>query len=162
MISKIAQVTILVALCTPTTDLFAGAQTSIEVVGLDGRKMAISIQGLDRKSVTTVDQAGIKTIHEGVLMRDVLAKANVPLGEALRGKALARAVVATAVDGYQVAFAIAEIDAAFNDHLILIVDRRNGQPLLPDSGPLQIVVPQDRRPARWIRQIATLEIKQLP
>ena len=26
---------------------------------------------------------------------------------------------------------------------MLINDRRNGQPLLPDSGPLQIVVPQD-------------------
>ena len=49
------------------------------------------------------------------------------------------------------AYAIAELDAAFNDHLILIVDRRDGQPLLPDSGPLQIVVPQDKRPARWIR-----------
>ena len=111
---------------------------------------------------STADRAGIKTIHEGVLLRDVLAKANVPLGEALRGKALARAIVATAVDGYQVAFAIAEIDAAFNDHLVLIVDTRNGQPLLPDSGPLQIVVPQDKRPARWIRQVTTLEVKQLP
>ena len=46
--------------------------------------------------------------------------------------------------------------------MVLIVDRRNGQPLLPDSGPLQIIVPQDRRPARWIRQVTTLEVRQLP
>ena len=162
MMSKSAQLIILVAVCTLTAASLAGAQPSIDVVGLDGRKAAISLQGLERKSVTTADQAGIKTIHEGVLLRDVLARANVPLGEALRGKALARAIVATAVDGYQVAYAIAELDAAFNDHMILIVDRRNGQPLIPDSGPLQIVVPQDKRLARWIRQVTTLEVKQLP
>ncbi len=50
--------------------------------------------------------------------------------------------IATAVDGYQVAYAIAELDAAFTDQMMLIADRRNGQPLLPDTGPLQIVVPQ--------------------
>ncbi len=60
------------------------------------------------------------------------------------------------------AYAIAEVDAAFNDFMILIVDRRDGQPLLPDSGPLQIVVPQDKRPARWIKQVTTLEVRQLP
>ena len=70
--------------------------------------VAVLFQDLDRKSVV---------------------KANVLLGEELRGKGLARAVVATAVDGYQVAYAIAEIDAAFNDYMVLIVDKRNGQPL---------------------------------
>ena len=161
MMRKIAQATLVAAVCTLTVSV-AGAQTSIDVVALDGHKAAVSLHGLERRSVTTADRAGIKTIHEGVLLRDVLAKAKVPLGDELRGKALARAIVATAVDGYQVAYAIAEVDAAFNDHLVLIVDRRNGQPLLPDSGPLQIVVPQDKRPARWIRQVTTLEVKQLP
>ena len=28
--------------------------------------------------------------------------------------------------------------------------------------PQQIIVPQDKRPARWIRQVPTLEVKQLP
>jgi hypothetical protein len=160
--SKIAQAMLLAAVWTMASVSAAGAQPSIDVVGLNGRKASVSLEGLERQSVTTVDGAGIKTIHEGVLLRGVLARAKVPLGDELRGKALARVVIATAVDGYQVAFAIAEIDAAFNDHMVLIVDRRNRQPLLPDSGPLQIVVPQDKRPARWIRQVITLEVKQLP
>jgi Oxidoreductase molybdopterin binding domain len=162
MMSRIAQVALLAATCTFTTAASVSAQTSMAVIGLDGRKVAVSLQGLDRQTIVTADRAGIKTTHEGVLLRDVLAKAGVPLGEALRGKALARAVIATAVDGYQVAYAIAEVDEAFNDFRILIVDRRDGQPLLPDSGPLQIVVPQDKRPARWIKQVTTLEVRQLP
>lgn len=161
MMSRIAQAMLLAAICTLTTAALVEAQSSIEVVGLDGRKAAVGLQGLERRTVITGDR-GIKTTHEGVALRDVLAKAGVPLGDALKGKALARVVIATAVDGYQVAYAIAEIDAAFNDHLILVSDKRDGQPLLPDSGPLQIVVPQDKRPARWVRQVTTLEVRQLP
>ncbi|MEO7158033.1 MAG: molybdopterin-dependent oxidoreductase [Vicinamibacterales bacterium] len=160
--SKIAQVALFAVTCTLTTAAYVAAQTSIAVIGLDGRKVAVSLQGLERQTVVTGDRAGIKTTHEGVLLRDVLAKAGVPLGETLRGNALARAVLATADDGYQVAYSIAEVDEAFNDFMILIVDRRDGQPLLPDSGPLQIVVPQDKRPARWIKQVTTLEVRQLP
>jgi hypothetical protein len=70
-------------------------------------------------------------------------------------------VIATAADDYRVAFALAEVDADFNDHVILIADTRNGKPLLPDTGPLQIVVPQDKRAARWVRQVTTLEVRQL-
>ena len=162
MTGNFAQVAVLLAVCTLTAMGTAAAQPSIGVVGLDGRKTTVSLDGLQRHTVITADRAGIKTTHEGVALRDVLAKAGVPLGDELKGKALARAVIATAVDGYQVAYAIAEIDAAFNDHIILIADTRDGKPLLPDSGPLQIVVPQDKRPARWIRQLTTLEVKQLP
>ena len=162
MMRRSGQIAALLALCTLGAAAMASAQSSIDLVGLDGRKTTVSVDGIARRSVFTADRAGVKTTHGGVALRDVLAKAGVPFGDALKGAALARVVVATAIDGYKVAFAIAEIDAAFNDYLILIADSRNGKPLLPDSGPLQIVVPQDNRPARWIRQVTTLEVKQLP
>jgi hypothetical protein len=161
MMRKIAQVTLMLAVGTLTAAVAVQAQTSIDVIGLDGHKSSVSFQGLERKAVITGER-GIKATHEGVALRDVLAKAGIPLGAALKGKALARVVIATAVDGYQVAFAIAEIDAAFNDSVILISNTRDGQSLLPDSGPLQLVVPQDKRPARWVRQVTTLEVRQLP
>jgi hypothetical protein len=158
---RTVQLSLVTAFCTLCVAAAAGAQHSIEVIGLDGRKATIALADLPRKAVDTADAAGIRTRHEGVLMRDVLVKAGVPMGEALRGKALARVVIATARDGYQVAYAIAEIDAAFNDHVMLIADSRDGKPLLADTGPLQVVVPQDKRAARWIRQLVTLEVRQL-
>jgi hypothetical protein len=156
---RTAQLLALAAICLPAS---AAAQSSIQVVGLDGQHHDISFDSLSRVSVATADAAGIKTTHEGVALRDVLIKAGVPMGAALRGKALAQVVLATAADGYQVAYAIAELDPEFNDQVIVIADRRNGQPLLPDSGPLQIIVPQDKRAARWVRQVKTLEVRQLP
>lgn len=139
----------------------AAAQAAIQVVDPTGHKHDVSFDGLPRVSVATADAAGIKTTHEGVALRDVLVKAGVPMGAALRGKALAQVVLATASDGYQAAYAIAELDAEFSDRMIIIADHRNGQPLLPDSGPLQIVVPQDKRAGRWVRQVKTLEVRQL-
>lgn len=140
----------------------AFAQDTIHVAGLDGKVAQVSFAGLERRSVATADAAGIKTTHEGVALRDVLMRAGVPMGDQLRGKALARVVVASAADGYQVVYALAELDTAFNDHTVIIANTRNGQPLLADAGPLQIIVPQDKRPARWIKQVTRLEVRQLP
>lgn len=161
MIGKNAQISAVVIVCTLSVAVAAQAQRSIDVVGLDGKKSTVSLSDLPRKTFDTADAAGIKTTHEGVALRDVLVKAGVPMGDALRGKALARVVLATAADGYQVAYAIAEIDAAFNEQVMLIADTRNGKPLLADTGPLQMIVPQDKRPARWIRQLIQLEVRQL-
>ena len=138
----------------------AAAAQSIDVVTPDGRKTSVALGGLERRTVITQDR-GLKTTFEGVALRDVLASAGVQFGEALKGRAIAQIVLASARDGYQVAYAIAELDAAFTEQVILLADQRNGKPLLPDTGPLQIVVPNDKRPARWIRQLATLEVRQL-
>ena len=139
----------------------AAAQPAIDVIGLDGKTVAVPLSALERRTVVTADR-GLRTTFDGVALRDVLAKAGVPFGEALRGKALARVVIASAPDGYRVAYAIAELDAGFTDQIVLLADRRNGQPLLPDTGPWQVVVPNDKRPARWVRQVNKLEVRQLP
>lgn len=135
------------------------AQT-LEVVGLDGNSISVSLDALERRTAVTEDR-GLRAEFQGVALRDVLIKAGIPFGGALRGPALARVVIASAPDGYRVAYAIAELDAAFTDQVVLVADRRDGRPLLPDTGPLQIVVPNDKRPARWIRQVNKIEVRQL-
>ena len=146
-------------ICTAITSTPALAQT-IEVVGLDGRAVAVTPSTLERRTVVTEDR-GLRTEFEGVSLRDVLVKAGVPFGDALKGTALARVIIASAPDGYRVVYAIAELDAAFTDQVVLLADRRNGKPLLFDTGPWQIVVPNDKRPARWIRQVNKIEVRQL-
>lgn len=137
-----------------------GQPAVIDVVGVDGKPVAVVLERLERRTVVTEDR-GLRTTFEGVALRDVLAQAGVAFGEKLRGKALAQVVIATARDDYQVAYAIAELDAAFTDQVILLADRRDGRPLLPDTGPWQIIVPNDKRPARWIRQVSKIEVRQL-
>ena len=149
----------LAAISTATTATAVFAQT-VEIVGLDGKSVAVATSTLERRTIVTEDR-GLRTEFEGVALRDLLAKAGVPFGDAIRGPALARVIIASAPDGYRVAYAIAELDAAFTDQVVILADRRNGKPLLPDTGPWQIVVPHDKRPARWIRQVNKIEIRQL-
>ena len=147
-------------ICTLMTASVSGQTAAVEVIGVDGRTVSVALGPLDRRTVVTQDR-GLRVTFEGVALRDVVAQAGIAFGEKLRGKALAQVVIATARDGYQVAYAIAELDAAFTDQIVLLADRRDGRPLLPDTGPWQIVVPNDKRPARWMRQVSKIEVRQL-
>jgi len=58
---------------------------------------------------------------------------------------MAQYVVVEAADGYRATFALAELDPTFTDRVILLADRRDGKPLSAQSGPLQIVVPGEKK-----------------
>jgi hypothetical protein len=75
---------------------------------------------------------------------------------------MATYVVASARDGYRVVFSLAELDPDFTGSEIMVVDRTNGQSLLPDQGPIRIVAPKDLAGARSMRMLDRLEIVRLP
>jgi len=99
---------------------------------------------------------------EGVRMTDLLARAGVPAGEALRGPALASVVIATGKDGYRVVFTLAELDSKLGNHGVFVVDRCAGQKLPAQDGPLRLVVPGEARAARSVRQLTGLRTATLP
>lgn len=98
--------------------------------------------------------------YSGVPLAVLLAKVNAPLGEKLRGQALASCVVATGSDGYSVVLYIAEVDPSFHDGQIVVADSRDGQPLTT-SGPFQLIVSEDKRPARWVRNLVTVSVESI-
>jgi hypothetical protein len=93
--------------------------------------------------------------YSGVPLAALLAKVDAPLGEKLRGKALINYVVATGSDGYSVVLSLAEVDPSFHEGQIVVADSRDGQPLTT-SGPYQLIVSEDKRPARWVRNLVTV------
>ena len=160
MTSRIVKTVVAAVFCTLLCARPAHAQRTIGVTGPDGQLTTVNLGEFPRQTVVTGDR-GRRATFEGVALRDVLAKAGVPLGEALRGKALSRVIIVSGLDGYQVVYAIAEVDVAFTDQIILLADRRDDGPLLPDTGPLQLVVPHDQRPARWVQQVAKIEVRDV-
>ena len=106
----------------------------------------------------TADDHGAGAKFEGVPLATILTMAGVQLGDSLRGPRLAEVVLATAADGYKVAFALAEADPAFATREIILADKRDGKPLDAKEGPFRIVALGDKRPARWIRQVTELKI----
>jgi DMSO/TMAO reductase YedYZ molybdopterin-dependent catalytic subunit len=97
-------------------------------------------------------------VYSGVPMRDLLTKIGAPLGERMRGPALRMAVVFHASDGYATVFALAEFDEAFSDRQLILADAQDGKPLPANAGPYRLVVPGDKRAARWARMITSIEV----
>jgi hypothetical protein len=102
---------------------------------------------------------GKDAVFEGVALVDVLKLAGVEFGESLRGKRLASFLLVEA-DGYKAVFALPELDPGFSDKIVLLADKRDGQPLPKNAGDLQIVVPDEKRAGRWVRQVISLKIIQ--
>ncbi len=102
--------------------------------------------------------AGADETYSGVPLAVLLAKLDAPLGEQLRGKALANYIVASGSDGYSVVLSIAEADPSFHGGEILVADTRDGQPL-GKSGPFQLIVSEDKRPARWVHNLVSISLQ---
>src|SRR5262245_54005827 len=108
-----------------------------------------------------VKEEGRTLVYEGVFVGEILKRAGAPVGSELRGNAVATYVVASASDGYQVVFSLAELDPAFTSNDIIVADTIDGKPLFAYQGPFRIVAPKDTRAARSIRMLQRLEVVRL-
>lgn len=119
---------------------------------------AAELAALPRREQALTDKEGRRRVYRGVALADVLALAGAPAGASIHGPVLAQAVLATGADGYQAVFALPEIDPAFATQTILLADQLDGQPLPAKDGPYQLVVPLEKRPTRWVRQLTALRV----
>jgi DMSO/TMAO reductase YedYZ molybdopterin-dependent catalytic subunit len=120
---------------------------------------ANDLKALPRKTVKVLNRHENKEeTYEGVAVEELLRRAGVPQNEKLRGSAMATYVLAEATDGYRVLYSLAELDSDFQDSDVIVADTMNGSPLGEKQGPLKMVAPHDKRPARWIRMLKSLTV----
>jgi Oxidoreductase molybdopterin binding domain len=121
---------------------------------------AAEIAGLPHQEVS-VDDHGKAVRFGGVPLRLVLEKGGVTFGDSLRGKRLSSCLLVEAADGYRVVIALPELDPGFTDRLILLADQAEGHPIDSKEGPFRIVIPDERRMARWVRKVTALKVVQV-
>jgi hypothetical protein len=118
-----------------------------------------TLQSLPHQTATIFDQhTNANETYSGVPLMDLLAKLGVPHGKDLHGKALADYVVATGADGYKSVLALGEVDPEFHPGQVLVCDAMDGKPL-GAAGPFRLVVTEDKRPARSVRNLISIEVK---
>ncbi len=149
---------VFVSLLISGSSLWA-AESKLEVsYGAEHKEiLSADLAKLPVAEIDAVDHGQSHHYH-GVAVRDLLALVNAPLGEKLRGPAVGLVVRVRASDGYVGAFALAEFDPAFRDSTILLVDSEDGKPLHDSAGPFRLVCPGDKRGARWIRKVESIEV----
>ena len=117
------------------------------------------LKGMPRTTLHVSNPHENKTeTYEGVLLEELLRRAGVPQGDQLRGKRMATYVIAEAEDGYQVVFSLAELDSGITNSEVLVADTVDGAPIDAKRGPFRLVVPHDKRPARWVRMLKSITV----
>ena len=114
---------------------------------------------LPRSTAKVVNHGGKPAEYEGVALGPFLESQGVKLGKGLRGKRLAEYLLFEATDGYRVVLALAEADPSTSSKTVLLADEKNGQPLPKNEGPWRLILPDEKRPARWIRMIKQIAIE---
>lgn len=104
---------------------------------------------------------GREAVYSGYNLSEILLAAGAKLGkDELRGKELPAYLLVEAADGYKVIFAVAELSGDFTDKIILLADTRDGKPLGAENGAWQIIVPDEKKHGRWVRQVVGLKLKR--
>ncbi|GAA4324431.1 hypothetical protein GCM10023149_26020 [Mucilaginibacter gynuensis] len=119
---------------------------------------AAELQKFKQITVTRKDRDGKDHAYSGVVLADILQKAGVTMGAELKGENLTKYLLVEASDGYQVSFALAELDKSFTDRLIILADKVDGNPLPAADGPFRIIVQDEKKPARCVKQVTSLKI----
>jgi hypothetical protein len=147
--------------------LLAAAQPAKPLLTIDNKvPAAVSLtQGdwakLPRATVmATRGHSKDKVQYEGVPLKAVLEKAGVlNAAKPLHGKQLLQYVVITGADGYRVLFSLAELDEATGaTSSVLLADTVEGKPLAEKEARLQLVVPSDKRPERFVRMVTGITV----
>ena len=139
------------------------AATVLTIVGANGERGVFTPQTLreyPQQTVTIFDHhTNKKETYAGVPLVDLLGKLGVKHGKDLMGKALAQYVVATGSDGDVSVVALGEVDPEFHPGTVLVADAIDGKPLDAKTGPFRLVVSEDKRPARSVRNLVRLEVR---
>lgn len=151
---------LLVALALVLAPVSALAQ-SLTVTNAEGRETVFtpdSLAALPRAQA----RLGGKTAYDGVQLSAILREAGVAQGPRLHGKPMQAFVVVAGRDGYRAILSIAEVDPSFRDGPIILADRREAGPLAAEEGPWRLVIGDDARPDRGVRQVESIKVVIAP
>jgi hypothetical protein len=99
----------------------------------------------------------------------VLKAAGVQTDFAMKGKMdpklknpqMRQAIVVSGRDGYTVVFSLAEALPMVGNRAIWVALEEDGRPLSQSDGPVRLIVPEDKMPARGVHQVESIDVVEL-
>jgi hypothetical protein len=101
------------------------------------------------------EHAKANQTYAGVPLIELLKPLGVP--EKPRGREFRLYLEAEGSDGYVVVYSVAEVTPDVHDATVIVADVMDGKPLA-ENGPLQLVATGEKRPARWVRNLAEIRV----
>ena len=139
----------------------SGNLSSVNIEGEVNSPLKFTADDLAKLPLTeakTVARDGSTRVYTGVALSELLKRSGATMGADLRGENLMKYLLIRSSDGYEVIYALPEVDPEFTDNLVLLAFRMNGGPLPSGEGPFRIVSPAEKRQARWVREVSSIKV----
>jgi hypothetical protein len=129
---------------------------------VDGKATTLTVselQAMPQKTIT-VHSEHTKTdeSYTGVLLGDLLAKYGFPVDKTTHRKMLHSYLLAEGTDKYWVLYSVTEIEGSEHEGSVIVATSMGGKPLGED-GQLKLVDSGDKKPQRWVRNLAAITVK---
>ncbi len=140
----------------------AKPSTELVVTGLGGASKTFSpaeFRALPHVTVTVHNaHNNQEESYSGVALKTLLAVA--APGPGPKVSANMQVVIAGATDGFHVAITLCDLNPECRSGQAIVADSENGEPLKTD-GAFKLILTEDKRPARWARNLQSLTVKSL-
>lgn len=140
----------------------AAPSTSLTVTGLSGTAKTFSPAEFKALPHVTVNvhnsHANKDESYSGVPVKDLLAQVAPAKGEGLKVSGNMTLIIAGATDGFQVAITLCDTNPECRNGQSIVADTLDGAALTQD-GAFKLVLSEDKRPARWARNLQSLTVK---
>jgi hypothetical protein len=139
----------------------AVASTSLTLT-VDGKPTTFSVADLKAMPQTSVsvhnEHSKMDETYSGVRLGDLLAKAGFVADKTTQKKMLHSLVRADGTDKYWVVYSATEVEGSEHDGDVIVATSMDGKPLGAD-GELKLVSTGDKKPQRWVRNLAAITLK---
>jgi len=144
----------------PKTATPAITEITIDVEGgLTLKMKAADLGKLTRVEVKATGHDEVESVYSGYELRTILAPAGAKFGKDLKGAAVGQFLIVEAADGYRAVYSLTDLDSDFADKVVILADMRDGKPLDAKNGPWQVIATNEKKHARWVRQVTALKVK---
>jgi hypothetical protein len=130
----------------------------VHASGCDAWITVEQVRGLPQHTATTTSKDGETHQYRGALLQRVMNEACPSVAAMDKHARTAAAVKVTAHDGFVAVLGAMELDSTFQAHPVLLAWERDGQRLDDHFGPFQLIVPEDLRHSRNVRNVGRVEV----
>jgi hypothetical protein len=101
---------------------------------------------------------GEKGESRGVPLLALLQSAHLKVNPKVKNNEMAFVALVRAEDGYTIAFTLGELLPKFGNRQVWVALDRNGRPFTGDDAPVQLIVPEDEKGARWVHGVRSITL----
>jgi hypothetical protein len=140
----------------------AKPSTSLTVTGITGTAKTLSPAEFKVLPHITVNvhnpHANKDESYSGVAVKDLLTMVAPAKSEGPKVSSNMTLIIAGATDGFQVAITLCDTNPECRNGQSIVADTLDGAPLTTD-GAFKLVLSEDKKPARWARNLQSLTVK---